>query len=148
MSKTLCTFAAVVLALALSTTPASAKILTFTALINGGQETPVMAVAGEGIAFFSYDKDTDTLTYSNTCSGLASGETAAHIHGPADPGVAGIIVVGLPAGNPKNGTIGTFSALSGGDALKQLKKGLLYVNIHTVGNPAGEIRGQILPSSK
>ena len=30
------------------------------------------------------------------------------------------------------------------DRLPNLKKGLLYINIHTTSFPAGEIRGQIL----
>ncbi|MCP3738065.1 CHRD domain-containing protein [Rossellomorea sp. BNER] len=34
------------------------------------------------------------------------------------------------------------------DLLNLMKKGLTYVNVHTEQNPAGEIRGQIIPVSR
>ena len=46
-------------------------------------------------------------------------------------------------GNPKNGCVGPFAT---GAVKKALKKGLLYLNIHTNQNPNGEIRGQIIPT--
>lgn len=149
MSKTRCSIIVALFALTVTSTQAFAKITTFTALLTSGQaETNINTTTGSGIAFFTYDKDTDTLTYSITFSGLSAAETVSHIHGPGLPGVAAGVVVGLPLGNPKNGSVTMFSTLLAGDAVKNLKKGLLYVNIHTGNNPSGEIRGQILPSSK
>ena len=80
--------------------------------------------------------------------------TMAHIHNGA-PGVAGPIVVTLFQSSTPTGPIssklaaGTITQASLGTAttLESLKALLLsgnaYINVHTTGNPAGEIRGQI-----
>ena len=55
-------------------------------------------------------------------------------------GVPGPIVINL-LGGPTNWS-GTTAALTV-EQKAQLKAGLLYVNVHTARNPAGEIRGQL-----
>jgi hypothetical protein len=47
---------------------------------------------------------------------------------------------GLPAGNPKVGSVGPLTAAFEAE----LNAGLWYVNIHTTFRPGGEIRGQVL----
>ena len=69
----------------------------------------------------------------------------AHFHGPAAPGQPAAILHDIspspsPLGSPKNGCV-TLSA----QEEKDLKKGLLYINIHSSIAPNGEIRGQVLP---
>jgi len=133
--------------LALVPRPASAaSTKTFIALLNGGQETPPTTSDAFGVAFLTFDEKTKTLCYSITTRGVSSTEeTAAHIHGPAAPGAIGTIVFTLVAGNPKNSCAGPFAA---GTLRKALKKGQLYLNIHTNQNPNGEIRGQIIPTGR
>jgi len=87
-------------------------------------------------------------------SGFITGVTMAHLHNGA-PGVAGPIVatlfqIGTPTGQ-LNGTFArgslTDATLSPAITLTALKtllaSGNAYVNVHTVTNPTGEIRGQV-----
>lgn len=71
---------------------------------------------------------------------MTGAEILAHIHGPALPGVPAGIIFPLALGSPKTGCTPALTAAQQGE----LYKNLHYVNIHTVGSPAGEIRGQIL----
>jgi hypothetical protein len=61
---------------------------------------------GSGTATVSLDTATHVITYDVTFSGFASAVTAAHIHGPAEPGNdAGVVV---PLGdNPTSPIHGT-----------------------------------------
>jgi hypothetical protein len=69
------------------------------------------------------------------------GATLMHIHNGA-PGVNGPVLFDL--GDPGSGTItATWTSMSPTD-IANLTAGNLYINIHTAGRPAGEIRGQIL----
>lgn len=86
-----------------------------------------------------------------------TGVTAAHIHGPAGAGEGAGIIVGLFEG-PEGGSgdidgalvTGAFTAadlvsttVSMDSLLSLMRSGQAYVNVHTVENPGGEIRGQI-----
>ena len=94
------------------------------------------------------------IEYRLTASSITN-VTAAHIHVGA-PGVAGPIVVflfssaaggtGPISGQFARGTITANSLVPSVslDSLKNLlKSGNGYVNVHTIVNPAGEIRGQV-----
>ena len=118
----------------------------FTALLNGAQETPPVASPSQGVAFMTLNKDTSALCYAISYSPLGGEESVAHFHGPGFPGQAADIIVAItpspsPVGSPKNGCV-TLEK----DAIKDLRKGLLYVNIHSSIAPLGEIRGQVLPA--
>jgi len=110
--------------------------------MNGASEVP--AVPGNGTATASLTFVGSRLFYTVNYSGLSSAGTAMHIHGPADPTVgAGVLV-------PLNSPIGTNGTVSGSVALAPqimayLLAGQTYLNIHTVNNGGGEIRGQIWP---
>jgi hypothetical protein len=121
---------------------ASAAVKNFMVVINGAQETPPNLSTGLGNGILTYDTATKTLCYFISFAGLTGGaEIAAHIHGPAAPGVPAGIILGLPLGAGKTACVVNppppFSQ-------KDLLKNLYYVNIHSGGFPAGEIRGQIL----
>ena len=134
--------------LTLSAVPArEASIKTFTALLNGGQETPATTSDAFGVAFLTFNEKTKNLCYSISFTRLTSTEIAAHVHGPAAPGQSADILFGLMPvpGNPKNGCVGPFTT---GSVRKALKKGQLYLNVHTNQNPNGEIRGQIIPTGR
>lgn len=129
-------------ALTLVASPTWAIVKNFMSVINAGQEVPQTASNSFGVGFYTFDTQTKSLCWSISFSvnDLSSAENNAHIHGPASPGVDGVIVFGLPLGSPKNGCQVIDAATEAA-----LKKGQLYVNIHTINNTGGEIRGQIIP---
>jgi CHRD domain-containing protein len=112
----------------------------FTASLNRGQEVPKpkgvsVRASGRFTATLSGSKLKWTLTFKH----LTGKAIAAHIHS-GKRGKAGIVLVPL-CGPCKSGASGTAVVTSA--EVKAMKKGDLYVNVHTVKNPAGEIRGQI-----
>jgi len=109
----------------------------FTASLTGAQETPATNSNGAGTATILLSPDETTARVSLNFGGLTSAQTDAHIHGPAGPGVVGVILFPLPNGNVSDFLI----SLTPTD-VSNLKSGQLYVNVHTVNFPNGEIRGQ------
>jgi hypothetical protein len=120
---------------------ATAAVKNFMVVINGAQETPPNASTALGNGILTYDTATKTLCYYISFAGLTGGaEIAAHIHGPAAPGAPAGIILGLPLGAGKTACVVNPAApFDKADLLKNL----YYVNIHSAGFPAGEIRGQI-----
>src|SRR5262245_49293927 len=72
--------------------------------IDQAQETPPTGSPTTGSACFTFDGSTNTLNYNIVYGVIASGEIAAHIHSGA-PGVPGPVLVGLPLGSPKIGSV-------------------------------------------
>ena len=105
---------------------------------------PGIASSGKGIATASLDTTSKTLTWNVDYSGLSGPATAAHIHGPADPGANAGIVVPF-SGNLASPIKG--SATLTDAQIAQLEAGKWYVNIHTETNKPGEIRGQLVRAS-
>jgi hypothetical protein len=86
------------------------------------------------------DTTTHVITYDVTFSGFSSEVTAAHIHGPAEAGKNGGVMV--PLGNaPKSPIHGTATLTA--EQEKALESGMTYVNIHSANNKAGAVRGQL-----
>lgn len=126
-------------ALVLTAQARGSSTVTLLCEMRGNQEAPVPVVTpARGCGRFIIDRNSNTITYHISFSGLLSPETAAHFHGNVGPGVAAPVKIALPLGNPKVGT----AVYAEADEAAILS-GLWYVNIHTAGNPAGEIRGQI-----
>ncbi len=111
--------------------------LLFTANLNGAQETPPNSSTATGTATVLLSADEQTARVSLDFSGLSSAETAAHIHGPAAPGVAGPILFALP-----NGNFTDFLISPSATDVQNLKNGQLYINVHSSNFLNGEIRGQ------
>jgi len=111
------------------------------ATLDGKSETPPNASAGKGTADIDYDAATKKLTWKLTYSGLSGPATAAHFHGPAEPGKNTGVAVAIPnAGtSPAEGSA-TLTDAQAAD----LMAGKYYVNVHTAANPGGEIRGQVM----
>jgi hypothetical protein len=105
---------------------------------------PGIASSGKGMATASLDTTSKTLTWNVDYSGLSGPATAAHIHGPADPGANAGIVVPF-SGNLTSPIKG--SATLTDAQIAQLEAGKWYVNIHTEANKPGEIRGQLVRAS-
>lgn len=130
-------------ALALAGAGAQAATVDFFAYLDGTQEAPPNVSPGSGFGLFVFDDVLKTLTTNVSFSGLVANATAAHIHGPAPPGVNAPVVAPLTVTNATSGAATGFwvgltpvqeAWLFGGD---------LYVNIHTSTYPGGEIRGQL-----
>lgn len=109
------------------------------ALLSGMQETPPVNSPAIGCGVFEIDTDANTLTYRIVISGLTSAETAAHIHGPADPGLPAGVKHPLPLGAIKTGVWNYVEADEAG-----ILGGKMYVNIHTANFGGGEVRGQMV----
>ena len=119
---------------------AQAETLKFQATLSAATEVPPKASKGTGELQASLDTATKTLSYTTTYSGLTGPATAAHFHGPADPGVnAGLMVPVKNVANPISGT-----ATLNESEIADLTAGKWYFNIHTKAHPGGEIRGQVM----
>ena len=114
----------------------------FVASLNGAQEVPPTNSNATGTATVLLSPDEKTARISLNFSGLSSSETAAHIHGPAAPGVNAPILFPLPDGNLSDFLI----TLTPPD-VQNLKDGLLYINVHSSNFTNGEIRGQFQSSA-
>ena len=133
------TLFAVAAALALS--PALAETITFKAELKGSSEVPPVNSSGSGELTATYDTATKRLTWKGTVSGLSGNATAAHFHGPAEPGKnAGVLV---PAPNVTTGPFEGSTTLTDEQA-NHLMAGNTYFNVHTAANPQGELRGQVV----
>jgi hypothetical protein len=131
-------FAAAILSMAF---PAASLAATmYTADLKGSQEVPANASKGTGSASLTYDAATKKLSWKVTYSGLSGPATAAHIHGPAEPGKdAPVEIKFADPASPIEG-----SATLTNEQAKQLEAGKMYVNVHTAEHKGGEIRGQVL----
>ncbi len=126
------------------------------ATLSGGEEVPPVATAATGTSEIYVRGDHLQMTTMVAASGFATGVTAAHIH-LGQPGANGPIIFPLfdvTAGEPfasplmlvltEEGLTPVRGAETFTEALMALLAGGTYVNIHTVANPAGEIRGQVV----
>jgi len=126
------------------TRPGYAAPMQFKATLNGASEVPPNTTAGTGSLTASFDPATKMLTWNGTYSGLTGAATAAHFHGPAEPGKnAGVEVWISTKGSPFPSPFSGSATLTDGQ-VSDLQAGLLYANIHTAANPGGEIRGQVM----
>jgi hypothetical protein len=147
----------------LPTAEARGESKNFVSPLSGGQEVPPVETGGTGNAIFHLSPDATELDYKLISSNI-EGVTQSHIH-CGTPGVNGPVVVFLygfnAAGVDPNGILaqGTITAgdvipradsgaCPGGvadldDVIEKLRTGGAYVNVHTLANPPGEIRGHV-----
>lgn len=139
-------------------------------VMSGAQETPANSSAAIGSMDVSYSKETRTLVYKITWSGLTDSVANMRIHGLAPVGYIATASTAFPtsvaqsivgASNsvfpqktsgkftyPKSGTL-SGTLLVDGVLIKEadLLNGMYYINIYPNTTPAlaaaGEIRGQI-----
>jgi hypothetical protein len=107
--------------------------------LNGGSEVPATHSKAKGQVTAAFNPDTKRLCWSRTYSGLTGPVTAAHFHGPAEPGEnAGVLV-------PVTTTSSSFSGEATLDDARatDLQAGRMYFNIQTSANPKGEACGQV-----
>ncbi|MBI3327040.1 MAG: CHRD domain-containing protein [Nitrospinae bacterium] len=153
------TLVVAVLTLATLSAPALAELRA--TILVGSQEVP--SVSTDAIGLFLADIGTDSIQLVQLIYlGLEGSVTAAHIH-LGQRGVAGGVLINIcgetgtptcPApGTPLTGTL-TASNVPGitsqgvparaiAEAIKAIRAGLTYVNIHSSTSPLGEIRGAL-----
>lgn len=133
---------ATMLALAL---PALGGGRPLSAELDGASEVPASTSQATGSAHFTLNQGQGEVCFEIEASGFASDILAAHIH-IAPEGVAGPIVVPLFGAFPEDTEF--FAGCVDGvdsDLIKDIRQNpdAYYVNIHTVNNPPGAIRGQL-----
>lgn len=132
----------------------------FTAHLSGGEEVPPVATRAQGQAHFRLLDGGTAIHYRLNVSNI-NDVLMAHIH-LAPEGQNGDVVVWLyPSAPPPQQVPGRFNGvLAAGvitdaslvgplvgqtlaDLITVIEEGNAYVNVHTVANPGGEVRGQI-----
>ena len=133
----------------------------FKARLSGDEEVPAVDTDARGGAKFKLGKDGDELRFKLRAAKIED-VAVAHIHCGAE-GVNGPIAVFLfsgpvvtPHGILSEGTLTAADLIAlpdspacpGGIAtfdelIAKMRSGGAYVNVHTVVNPGGEIRGQV-----
>lgn len=108
--------------------------------LNTGQETP-KPTEGGAHGSFTYEIDGDELCYTLEVTGLSSDAVAAHIHF-APRNVAGGIVVPLTVESDTSFVVS--DCVTDPDVVAiAADPTAYYVNVHTVDNMPGEVRGQL-----
>lgn len=129
-----------------SAAPGHAAPVTFKADLKGASEVPPNTTTGTGTVTASYDASTKTLSWNGSYSGTTGPVTAAHFHGPAEPGKnAGVAIWISTKGAPFSSPFSGKATLTDAQAA-DLTAGQWYVNLHTAANPGGELRGQLTKS--
>jgi hypothetical protein len=126
--------------------PVSKELAT---TLDGSQQVPPVATTGTGTGVFTLNGDSTALAYHITVQNIPDTITAAHFHNaPADSN--GPVVRTIFGGSIGGGSATFDGTWTSGDAqpltmalVNQLSAGRLYINVHTMANPGGEIRGQI-----
>jgi CHRD domain len=127
-------------AIVITAPTAFAETINLKASLKASESVPPNNSNGTGSLQATYDNANKQLIYTVNYSGLTGNATAAHFHGPADPGkTAGVVVpVQGSVASPIKGTV-TLTDAQAADLLA----GKWYFNIHTEANKPGEIRGQV-----
>lgn len=107
-------------------------------LVNSNQEVPTNTSAASGTSNITYNKNSNTLTYTINYSGVTP--TAMHFHKGA-VGVSGPVVLAVPSPY-SNGMSGSLTLTEEQEV--DFLAGLWYLNIHSAAFPGGEIRGQVV----
>jgi hypothetical protein len=148
--------------------------ITYTAILNGVNESPANASPGTGFATVIFDAVANTMNVNVSFSGLTAGTTASHIHcctaapGAGTAGVATqtptftLFPLGVTSGtydhlfdmtlaSSYNPAFVTANGGSVANAEATLAVGIAagdaYLNIHTSNFPGGEIRGFLVAAS-
>lgn len=124
---------------------AQAEPVTIEVVATGDEEVPPVDDSGRAHARFTFDSDTNELTYVVTVSGPSPGlVTAAHIHRGVE-GENGPVVYPLSL---EGFTIVSGSITLTDDDVADLEAGRFYVNVHSMEHPGGFARAQLfLPES-
>lgn len=141
--------------------PGKSQANSFKTSLSGYQEVPAVFTAGHGTLRLTISDDETKILYELTYDDLNFAPSAAHVHFglPATNGAVLFSLCGTPVACPPNGQkiSGTVVAadIKGADpingilagemakAIRAIRDGATYVNVHTTRFPGGEIRGHI-----
>jgi hypothetical protein len=110
--------------------------------MDGAREAPPVTPAGSGAATIVLDDATGMVTVTGSYTGMTSAVNNAHIHTSASQCLGGGIVLGLTHTGGTSGTLSGAGTLTVAQVSAMLA-GRHYINVHTVNNGPGEIRGQV-----
>jgi hypothetical protein len=135
----------------------------FAAALTGSQEVPPVTTDAQGWAQFTLNDD-GTLSYELRAVGPIVNATQAHIHLGArnQNGPVIVFLYGLTGGENFNagdliasGTLSDANVIarpgftpSISNVVQRIIQGRAYVNLHTILNPPGEIRGQLFVTDR
>lgn len=157
------TTAAIAAAASLTAAAAADHITTYMFDLGTEQTNPTANIpAGfnpTGSAIVNINTRDNAIDWEITYSGLTGPINApgGHFHGPASLGNNGGLQVdivgdfagtgsGMMLGQPAQGVLtGSYDAMTD-QQMSDILAGLWYINIHTDLNPAGELRGQVVPA--
>jgi hypothetical protein len=121
--------------------------------LTGEDEVPPVDTLGEGFAIVVINSTQTEIRFLVAFDGMTTNAISSHIHFAA-PGADGPIIFDL--GVPPNATGGVlmgtlteanFTPAAGMDsyrkALEAMRRGKMYVNVHSAMHTGGEIRGQL-----
>lgn len=111
--------------------------------LSGSQEVPAVESKASGTGFLTRNIANSVVTININTRDLADAN-AAHLHG-AFAGLNGGVEIGLMQdGSDPSRWSAQAQSLSAAQTAA-LAAGATYLNVHTPGNPGGEIRGQVIP---
>ena len=113
--------------------------------MNGAQEVPPVITSATGSGIVTVNRDQNNAHFMFTADGLTP--TASHFHINV-AGQAGGVAFDLMPYMSDNGWFGHWTSTSSPPftptSSLQFRSDSMYVNVHTVANPSGEIRGQVV----
>ena len=135
---------AFILGIALTTPPAHAVLITFTANLDASRQVPANTSTATGFGKVVLDVVADIMTVDLSWQGLTGPALAAHIHGPGAAGTnAAILFPFMNVPEVVSGSMPEQMISITPSQIADLEAGLYYMNIHTAMFPLGEIRGQL-----
>ncbi|MDE1179613.1 CHRD domain-containing protein [Paraburkholderia sp.] len=131
--------------LAFASSAAYADTVALKANLQPSSEVPPRVSHAHGELNANFDTSTRSLQWTVTYDGFTSAVTGAHFHGPAPVGQNAKVQVPIEKNALASPIKG--SAVLTERQVTDLMAGQWYFNIHSAQNPAGEIRGQVLPAN-
>lgn len=114
---------------------------TFAAELSAGYQPVVTQSNGRGAARIILDIATRTIHWEVEYSGLTSPATTIGLHGPAQPGTNGAVIIDLGGKSVKSPVRGSIVVPSG--QIQYMLLGWTYVLVSTQRYPNGELRGKL-----
>lgn len=120
--------------------PHKDDIVKFSAVINSSPTVPKATSSAQGTGVFEYNKNTMELKYNINYQNIKPTSVTLNVANPAwERGPIIQTLADNPAATQVQGTVKLNT-----EQQTQLVVGMMYINIPTVENPYGEIRGQIM----